>query len=280
MISLINNIKEGLKRANQFKIFVGILFLSLSYICVPETRSYAINGMMYLIIPEIIKNVNTKIIQKDDSTILSYKCIFLEYSHKLIEVSFYTAIIDNYNDMYYSVPNTLFFPMYIWRGFIEMHRYRYYCELIIGTIIITTSMLFYPFIKRFYNKFDLIISNITSIPVLTYRNLLNAISEGQSLHIEIENIQIISIPPKIKVNMTEEELENIAPKKMPINKGMMTRKIRSELNNCAICLDVINCSKEMSRILPNCKHSFHCHCIDNWFFSGHNICPICRGQVI
>ena len=174
--------------------------------------------MMYLIIPEIIKNVNTKIIQKDDSTILSYKCIFLEYSHKLIEVSFYTAIIDNYNHMYYSVPNTLVFPMYIWRGFIEMHRYRYYCELLIGTIIITTFALFYPFIKRFYNKFDLIISNITSIPVLTYRNLFNAISEGQSLHIEIENIEIISIPPKIKVNMTEEELEN-APADNPKSKA-------------------------------------------------------------
>jgi len=279
MISLLNNIKQGLKRANQFKLCIGILFLSLSYIFVPETRLYVMNGMLYLTVPEIVKTVNNKIIQKDDSAILSYKSIFLEYSHKLIEVSFYSGLIENYNNMYYNVPNSLSIPMYIWRGFIEMNRYRYYCEVIVGTIIIVTCVLFYPFIKRYYNKFDIIISNITCVPLSTYRNVFATISEGQSLDIEIENIKIISIPPKIKVNMTEEELEYIAPIKMPINQSMQTRKMKSELNNCAICQDVIDSSKEMFRILPKCKHLFHCHCIDNWFFSGHDICPICRDQV-
>jgi len=66
---------------------------------------------------------------------------------------------------------------------------------------------------------------------------------------------------------------------MPDTQLIITRKMKLDQNNCAICQDTINISKEMSRILPKCKHTFHCHCIDNWFFSGHNICPICRDQV-
>lgn len=279
MISLFNNIKLGLKRANNFKIFISLLFFFISYVFIPETRFYVFNGLMYVIIPEMIKAVNNKLIQKDNNIILSYKCILLEYSNKLIDLACYAGIIESYNNMYYHVPNNISLLMYLWRGFIEMHRYRYYCEVIIGTFLIIVCIILNPFFKFYYSKFEIIINKLTSIPLSVYRNVFDAIIEGQSIDFHIDNVTIISVPPKYKTNMTEEELENLAPKKMPITQLITTRKMKLEQNNCAICQDIINISKEMSRVLPKCKHTFHCNCIDNWFFSGHNICPICRSQV-
>jgi hypothetical protein len=279
MISLFNSLKLGLKRANHFKNFISLVFLSLSYVCIPEARSHVIHGIFYAVFPEIIKTVNNKLIQKDTSTILSYKSIFLEYCNKIIDLSCYTGVIHSYNNMYYDVPNNLNFLMYVWRAFIEMHRFRYYCEVIFGTILIVTGTLFYPFLKYYYKKSEIIINNLTSIPLTVYRNVYNSIIDGQSIDIRVDNINIISVPPKYKVHMTEDELEKLAPKIMPIVRSIKTRKMKSEEINCVICQDVINVNKEMSRTLPNCKHSFHCHCIDNWFFCGHNICPICRDQI-
>lgn len=46
---------------------------------------------------------------------------------------------------------------------------------------------------------------------------------------------------------------------------------------CAVCLSEFE-EDEMGRVLPNCKHSFHLHCIDVWFKFNSN-CPLCRTQV-
>lgn len=46
---------------------------------------------------------------------------------------------------------------------------------------------------------------------------------------------------------------------------------------CAICLTDI-CGGDSYRKLVECRHSFHCECIDIWLRS-HPTCPICRHQV-
>jgi|688.fasta_scaffold313464_1 hypothetical protein len=279
MISLFENIKLGLRRANEFKLYLSILFLSTSYIFISEARQYVVEGMVYAILPEIIKLVNCRITKKDKTNILSYKSICIEYTNKLVDYGCYSGLIENYNNMYNHVPIQLSFFMYLWRAFIEMHRFRYYCEVIIGTVLIISTVLFYPFLKYYYKQLEVIINNLRTIPISVYRNVYNSIIGGQSIHIEIDNIVIISVPPKNKDYITEDELERIAPKKMPTIQTILTRKMKIELNNCAICQEIINTTKEMSRCLPKCKHSFHCHCIDNWFFSGHETCPICRDQI-
>ncbi|XP_027367948.1 RING-H2 finger protein ATL2-like [Abrus precatorius] len=53
--------------------------------------------------------------------------------------------------------------------------------------------------------------------------------------------------------------------------------IHRSLNDCAVCLtEFVN--GEQGRILPNCNHAFHTHCIDTWFHS-HSNCPLCRTLV-
>ncbi|KAF7818188.1 pectinesterase inhibitor-like [Senna tora] len=49
------------------------------------------------------------------------------------------------------------------------------------------------------------------------------------------------------------------------------------LHECAVCLSEFQ-EDEEGRLLPNCNHGFHTHCIDKWFRS-HSNCPLCRAPV-
>lgn len=44
--------------------------------------------------------------------------------------------------------------------------------------------------------------------------------------------------------------------------------------DCGICMDNYK-YKQYKRILPECKHTFHKKCIDNWF-KKNSSCPVCR----
>lgn len=44
--------------------------------------------------------------------------------------------------------------------------------------------------------------------------------------------------------------------------------------DCAVCLENFKMG-DKCRLLPNCNHSFHAHCIDSWLLKT-PFCPICR----
>lgn len=44
--------------------------------------------------------------------------------------------------------------------------------------------------------------------------------------------------------------------------------------DCVVCLENFR-KGDKCRMLPNCKHSFHAHCIDSWLLKT-PICPLCR----
>ncbi|XP_059639452.1 RING-H2 finger protein ATL66-like [Cornus florida] len=46
---------------------------------------------------------------------------------------------------------------------------------------------------------------------------------------------------------------------------------------CVVCLSQVS-GGEMYRILPECHHGFHVHCIDAWL-QAHSTCPLCRSPV-
>ncbi|XP_016484979.1 RING-H2 finger protein ATL54-like [Nicotiana tabacum] len=50
-----------------------------------------------------------------------------------------------------------------------------------------------------------------------------------------------------------------------------------EGTNCSVCLNEFQ-EEESLRLLPNCKHAFHIHCIDTWLRS-HTNCPLCRASI-
>nr|KYP52461.1 putative RING-H2 finger protein ATL5G [Cajanus cajan] len=49
------------------------------------------------------------------------------------------------------------------------------------------------------------------------------------------------------------------------------------LVDCAVCLENFKVG-DVCRLLPNCSHSFHVHCIDSWILQT-PFCPICRTWV-
>jgi len=49
------------------------------------------------------------------------------------------------------------------------------------------------------------------------------------------------------------------------------------LHDCAVCLSEFSDGQDC-RVLPNCNHAFHPHCIDAWLRS-HSNCPLCRTPV-
>ncbi|KAK7396428.1 hypothetical protein VNO78_17430 [Psophocarpus tetragonolobus] len=47
---------------------------------------------------------------------------------------------------------------------------------------------------------------------------------------------------------------------------------------CVVCLTEFQ-EHDMLKVLPNCSHAFHLHCIDIWLQTNAN-CPLCRSNVI
>lgn len=47
--------------------------------------------------------------------------------------------------------------------------------------------------------------------------------------------------------------------------------------DCAVCLESFRAG-DSCRLLPNCMHSFHSHCIDSWLLKT-PVCPICRASI-
>ena len=46
-------------------------------------------------------------------------------------------------------------------------------------------------------------------------------------------------------------------------------------NQCAICLE----TSGDNYIQLICKHIYHKHCIDNWYKTNNNTCPVCRADM-
>ncbi|CAK9179820.1 unnamed protein product [Ilex paraguariensis] len=50
-----------------------------------------------------------------------------------------------------------------------------------------------------------------------------------------------------------------------------------EVRYCVVCLCQV-CSGDRYRLLPQCNHKFHVHCIDTWL-ETHSTCPLCRSTI-
>ncbi|KAI3408574.1 hypothetical protein GPALN_010188 [Globodera pallida] len=68
------------------------------------------------------------------------------------------------------------------------------------------------------------------------------------------------------------------------NMPSMVLEIRKmELDECSVCLELLDKNGDLPRRLNNCKHFFHNECISQWSntqSAGSNTCPICRGKLV
>ena len=152
-------------------------------------------------------------------------------------------------------------------------------------LTISLGMIF-PIIYFFFRRFvNTLYQALSGLSVYYLQQLLNsfrsAMANGAEFSILYNNAEIITIPRREQeiVKITEEELEKIAPTQIP-GKTQEVFTNHFVTDQCSICHDEYNESRQLFRVLPKCGHSFHCHCIDNWFFSGHSVCPMCRTELV
>ncbi|XP_058078102.1 RING-H2 finger protein ATL54-like [Magnolia sinica] len=51
-----------------------------------------------------------------------------------------------------------------------------------------------------------------------------------------------------------------------------------QATECSVCLSEFR-NNDPLKLLPNCRHAFHCHCIDPWLKSNLS-CPVCRTRIV
>jgi hypothetical protein len=49
-------------------------------------------------------------------------------------------------------------------------------------------------------------------------------------------------------------------------------------NDCSICFEEMKTGEVFSQCITTCKNYFHEGCIQLWFQTGHDTCPLCRGK--
>uniref|UniRef100_A0A914IE26 RING-type domain-containing protein n=1 Tax=Globodera rostochiensis TaxID=31243 RepID=A0A914IE26_GLORO len=65
--------------------------------------------------------------------------------------------------------------------------------------------------------------------------------------------------------------------------SMLLEIRKMELDECSVCLELLDKNGDLPRRLNNCKHFFHNECISQWSQTqnaGSNTCPICRGKLV
>ncbi|XP_071726257.1 RING-H2 finger protein ATL1-like [Rutidosis leptorrhynchoides] len=69
-------------------------------------------------------------------------------------------------------------------------------------------------------------------------------------------------------------LEESLIQQIPICRYNKRDNANKKLHKCVVCLNEFQ-DLDTLRVLPNCDHGFHLHCIDVWLRNNSN-CPICR----
>lgn len=115
--------------------------------------------------------------------------------------------------------------------------------------------------------------------LVIYHFIIRCCTRGQTLFSHQQMPQnSLSLTDHFHQNLPPNSLEDSITELIPTCK--FTKDIglasNSEDVTCAICLCEFN-DGEAIRVLPECLHSFHVHCIDMWLYS-HSNCPICRAD--
>lgn len=201
----------------------------------------------------------------------TYIGIFLEYillssnfGINYLLCTYYNVILENINYL----DNISYLPIYISLNFYRLAHYRTLTYIYGSSIIMLLFLVSYPFIKRYLHQISNFINEISRIPVQNISGIIESIRNGQSIDLTFGTISLISIPPK-DFSINEEELERIAPKINSIDGDEV----------CNVCLENQTPNKQLVRKL-SCGHIFHCVCVDQWFMTGHKLCPTCRTIII
>ena len=149
--------------------------------------------------------------------------------------------------------------------------YTNYDTLINTSIMMPLLRMFIIWSKR-YLKSATIEALFNLSPELIFNTITSAVM-GKLIYINHNGTVISNMKGCVKIS--EEDLERYAP----INNRTDPIPEQFGITECSICTDKYLPEIQLTRTLP-CKHSFHCSCVDAWFFAGHLMCPMCRHPLV
>jgi len=244
------------------KIYLS-LFSSFCVIINSDNTTKLCSNTLYYIWCPIFFDVCLKKIRKNN-----YMNNYVtEYLSTIIKYAYYRKVVENY-ELLYNKNDTRNIFLLISRSFFDLSILKIRLFVYLFTPLSIIFIVSYPLLREFFAEFADLFENINDIPMEDIVSFVRAVQNGQSLYISYNQFQIVSVPAKIHYFMTENELEERAPK--CITYGTIGD------HTCSICFEDCTMSNQLYRILPKCNHLFHCACVDKWFFSGHSECPNCR----
>ena len=201
-------------------------------------------------------------------TLIDFTNIYYQYTY-LDRLSYLLP-----NDIIGIIPAAL--KIHIWLRVLSSEAKTFFY---IG-IGVAVAILFPIFYKYYYHFIRIVTTNLSHIRMDELQALMDridhSIENGVTYRIMYNRTQLIAYPGRSKT-ITENDLESIAPTRISNqNPPDFEHFIESE---CSICHEALDSNKQLYRVLPKCRHSFHCHCVDKWFFAGHNLCPLCRTSI-
>ena len=190
-----------------------------------------------------------------------------QYPHILQSIIFseyilYFTLYTNYDTL---INTSIMMPLL--RMFIMYEQFR----LIIHVGISVFNSILIIWSKR-YLKSATIEALFNLSPELIFNTITSAVM-GKLIYINHNGTVISNMKGCVKIS--EEDLERYAP----INNRTDPIPEQFGITECSICTDKYLPEIQLTRTLP-CKHSFHCSCVDAWFFAGHLMCPMCRHPLV
>ena len=286
-ISFASYHNQFIKSTYNFRLSLQLFNLLMVGYFYPKTTEYAALTILYFIFQYIINYILTRLetqYRPDIYHFHQYLIIVHSFLHLTLEYAFNISYIDNYEKMLKYIPGGTFSLMnnFFWANW-KIRLIVLQIQIVLYKLVGISTVILTPFFiltSRWISRLvrENLAPYLSGIMIILINMLRQLIQRGIQFRIEYSGITIFSYPENVPVIMTEDQLEEVAPSRFHISRDELTEHYVEP--QCIICHEDYNEEKQLYRVLPKCGHSFHCHCVDKWFFAGHQQCPTCRTSVL
>lgn len=294
MMSLISNFTTlyrqfngFIKTSQGFRNKLVICNLALTGLFYPQTKYLALSTIGYHLMDYASTrffNYLAGFYKPQIYEMHSYALLFHHFIHLSVDYTFHLSYLHNYEQILVLIPRGVFsfmnnfFWTNIWLKLMLLRvKTTAYSLFAISFVVLSPIVVI-----AYYKIVNLLRQHLTPYLVahiqILVGTLQRSIDNGSQFRVEYNGLLISSYPEHpVQRAMTEEELEGLAP--TCCGSSGNTVPVHFVETHCIICQEDYNEEKQLYRVLPKCGHSFHCHCVDKWFFAGHYNCPTCRTSV-
>ncbi|XP_074323445.1 RING-H2 finger protein ATL66-like [Apium graveolens] len=108
------------------------------------------------------------------------------------------------------------------------------------------------------------------------KTLLFAVLKALAFLVFIMLFMLFSVSRARATAMEEDDARDLTHMQLPV---VFYGALKKEVSvvECCICLGIFE-ERDRVKVLPQCGHCFHYHCVDNWL-STRASCPLCRSAL-